>query len=834
VVGPADLPRRVVEVLAISGEDGGETWTQGSGLIIGPRLVLTAAHVLTAEDIYVRTFDPSPNLGLPMPKAMWPATVRIRGNAVAVDLALIEIRDSDDRSADEFDDLSFLRLATIDRHVPHADALLGCTAVGFPRFMEVTNQHSDPPIRETAHIEGHVPVLSGMATGFLALRVEAAPRALSAASYDLDASEWSGISGAVVVRDDLVIGVITRHQPAAGSQELWLTPVTAFNHCVEEADRWWKILRTSPKEVVTLPEPRLVTAVPMEAADRALRYYLTDGLRAACHVALHRQGPLEFDPTLDFVPLAARWEDGASTTNLLLDLLDRLSSDHSARLAITGNYGQGKTFLAWALALTLSSKRERSHLPVMIPLRCLRTDSRDPPSRQILNYLNSHFPAVEWEDLLGGRERTAVLILDAADEIITSPGTASSLPDFTRMLIEQVRSAFPGSATIVTFRTGLFASHEEPSKVLSEHHLAYLELWTSAQFELLAHGVSKRGLVALPGGWMNFCAAVADRPLADLTARPLWCRMIIESRESILDSPVSNEAMLFDHYVGSYFRRNQEQSGHSQQLLVDEKRRVLELLTVEMAQAAGVIGRSLAQAVQITQSEISRVVEREFNTYSHSQIEVAIHDLQTYSLLDTISFELFQYARQERFFTFRHVSLQYYFQGAALRRVITTNLHPAGSGIGPAVEEIARLCMQIERSEDALAFAVGLIQNDAALLNVQVLLRLDPLTTFGSLSVAAKAIRRTLSILWLRSFRIRYPTTPVDMTGFVLARLDLSRMDLRNVRFAHADLTGCSFVNSDLRWADFTAADCRNANFTASQRDGAVFTGAKLDGGLGL
>ena len=65
-------------------------------------------------------------------------------------------------------------------------------------------------------------------------------------------SQWSGMSGAVVFADQIVVGVVTEHHRPEGDSSLTVVPVTAIDRLDDAAD-WWELLGTRPDDFVRLP-----------------------------------------------------------------------------------------------------------------------------------------------------------------------------------------------------------------------------------------------------------------------------------------------------------------------------------------------------------------------------------------------------------------------------------------------------------------------------------------------------------------------------------------------------------------------------------------------------
>ena len=241
------LAARVVEVIAELGESASVRYRYGSGCIVHGRTVLTAAHLIAdAKTVRVRGPDKVPR----------PAKVdsRFVGGKAGLDLALIEVDD-------DTIDLAAIGLAIVDRDNPAATPLENCRAVGYPTFAE--RSESGLAVRDTVDALGRIPVLSQLATGLLTLQVTSTPRPLPPASAALGESEWSGMSGAPVLADGYLLGVVSEHAARQGPSALTVVPLSAleadpmhpnWGPGVDNAPAWWRRLgATGLKALQLLP-----------------------------------------------------------------------------------------------------------------------------------------------------------------------------------------------------------------------------------------------------------------------------------------------------------------------------------------------------------------------------------------------------------------------------------------------------------------------------------------------------------------------------------------------------------------------------------------------------
>lgn len=239
------LAVRIVEVIADLGEGRSPRYRFGSGCLVSGRTVLTSAHVVVgAVSILVRGQDKVAREALADPAFTGDA------DGPGPDLALIEVVDGIAVPA--------MGLAAVVRDSPTGDPVERCHAIGYPAFMErETPDHGR--FRETADALGQVPALSGLAGGLLSVQVSSAPQPLPPAHQVLRDSPWSGMSGAPVVADGLLLGVVTEHASRAGPSAITATPLTALEADpahprsgpgVPDHEAWWTRLGVSGAEAL--------------------------------------------------------------------------------------------------------------------------------------------------------------------------------------------------------------------------------------------------------------------------------------------------------------------------------------------------------------------------------------------------------------------------------------------------------------------------------------------------------------------------------------------------------------------------------------------------------
>lgn len=612
----------------------------------------------------------------------------------------------------------------------------------------------------------------------------------------------------------------------------------AFGVSVQEAFEQGRLaLRLENEDVPDEHLPRLVVSphvdpsrlYPVAPAEPSIEHYLRVDLPLSCDDWFRPNELFELHPRDQFVPISARWHGTGGAADAVEEILRKLGEDRRARLAVSANYGQGKTFLAWRLALELAARDDRTHIPFFFPLRSYSPNAVESLFQQVRSYIQSRYGDLDVEELFG--ERDCLLILDAMDEMPAGPASTNIM---VGLLEEMLRSLarFGRLALLVTFRSGLFPKGlEQFQECFPDFEPATLDLWERQSWESLLERCETTKLVRFAKGWQSFRDEVARRPLVDLTTRPLWCRMMLETRETILQADIQGEADLYGFYVDDYFRRGRIKS-RSQILTTPQKLQIIELLAAEMARIG--LPSDLGSRRYVTDDLLAAAVAQKLSTIPDSDfMEFLLHDLRTYSLIHCQTFYRAERSRFMAYYTFGHVSFEHFFQARGFARALDAELEPDQDRARPS-EHLPYLAALVDSSESVSGFLVGMLRRHGrASENLGLILRKDPKVFLAGIS-GELLLRRSLLKTWLAYSRKVQGRKTVDLSGFRLDRLDLSRMDLSHCSFVHAVLNGAVLRHCDLTGSDLSHAKCRNADFTQARLAGARLETADLRGALGL
>ena len=191
---------RVAQVVADRGP--GDAGWRGSGYLVAPGLVLTAAHVVAGASVVRVRLDVGQRTEVDVQADSWWADSKADNGT---DLAVIMIP-ADATAGRDVERVRFGRISD-------CTAVLAVQALGFPRFKlrARSERKGDQGVfRDLEQVTGHVPVAANRRQGTLSVYLD----------DPLPTSPWDGMSGAAVWATDRIIAVVAEHHSGEGAARL--------------------------------------------------------------------------------------------------------------------------------------------------------------------------------------------------------------------------------------------------------------------------------------------------------------------------------------------------------------------------------------------------------------------------------------------------------------------------------------------------------------------------------------------------------------------------------------------------------------------------------------
>ena len=214
---------RVAQLVVERGPGG--AGSRGSGYLVAPGLVLTAAHVVAGARVVRVRLDVGQRTERDVRAEGWWADP---AGSNGTDLAVVMIP-GDATAGRDVEPARFGRIGD-------CAAVVAVQAFGFPGFkLKASPAGSGGPgvFRDLEQVSGHAPVAANRRQGTLAVYLDdPAP----AAAEPGGPSPWAGMSGAAVWADGRIVAVLAEHHPGEGTGRLTARRVDRAYHQLPEAD----------------------------------------------------------------------------------------------------------------------------------------------------------------------------------------------------------------------------------------------------------------------------------------------------------------------------------------------------------------------------------------------------------------------------------------------------------------------------------------------------------------------------------------------------------------------------------------------------------------------
>jgi archaellum biogenesis ATPase FlaH len=196
--------------------------------------------------------------------------------------------------------------------------------------------------------------------------------------------------------------------------------------------------------------------------------------------------------TGNYVRLSAKLDNGEEIPDLIEHLKAMLLANADAFVLILGDYGSGKTKLAYRLAYELAEEARIHKMRTTIPFYLLLSYSKDNPiSSAIPQYLKRYNINLEESDFIDimNRQPNLVLVLDGFDEMANRTDW-DKVPEMINIL--KALKEYAGVRVIVTSRKSFFRDQMEVAMIEADKIMHLSELGDSNIEEYLeANEISK-------------------------------------------------------------------------------------------------------------------------------------------------------------------------------------------------------------------------------------------------------------------------------------------------------------------------------------------------------
>jgi tetratricopeptide (TPR) repeat protein len=279
--------------------EGGHDGSRGSGYLVAPGRVLTAAHVVAGASAVRVRLDVGQDTEVEVrAETWWADPKRHHGTDLAVVTIPIDVT-----AGQVCEPALFGRISD-------STAVLRVQALGFPRF-KLRGDPGDPGqlgvFRDFEQATGHTPVAANRRQGTLAVYLDDPPPSPPAAG---EPSPWEGMSGGAVWAAGRIVAVVAEHHPSEGTGRLTARRIDRAYEQLPAPDLGALVELLS----LTSTESELFDAVPAEPSRLVRSAYLAQVRDIAPDFLIGRDS--ELDDWAEFcagAELYAWWQAGPWT-----------------------------------------------------------------------------------------------------------------------------------------------------------------------------------------------------------------------------------------------------------------------------------------------------------------------------------------------------------------------------------------------------------------------------------------------------------------------------------------------------------------------------------------
>lgn len=526
--------------------------------------------------------------------------------------------------------------------------------------------------------------------------------------------------------------------------------------------------------------------------------------------------------------------------------INRLHCEKPAVLLV-GDYGTGKSFLTQKVFIEASKALEsqiKARIPILLPLKQLvGLASRDKELalvkiverlRMLRFFKESGRTQAEEKAEIEARLHAGefLCILDGFDEIPLISMRLNPKEELASLIDSLVMG---DNRIILTSRPGILPDlgAAEFAGNLPTLGVGYLLPWQGEEtwWEYL-RSCERLGIDFGPQGYYGFGKwVIARSELRQLTRTPLFCQMLVDTRNDISHVANFNLAKLYETYVSRYFENVSERSPIRLALAANLQE---EIAYKENCLMATAVGMAKKNTLRLAKEEIDQALLQEAQQYGDELLAIFTRqDVLVYSLL---------VGDVDRKFSFSHKSFYDFFVAQKIYKELWTKQDKQE-------QDRFALLGKLLLSREIVAFLSGLyIFNNR--LRAELQEAFEQPTPWQRLAVPGnKILLRNLALIQLEleqrlegadlrdlnfsGYVLSSADQPkqlirVNLDGSNLEGTDLTLASLRGSRLRAAKLNRCILDQADLRDTDLSGAELQDISCRDTRFLGADFTGAIL------